>query len=259
MTGKVRAAVIGVGHFGRFHAQKLANLDGAELVAVADTDPTRAAAVAAEFGVEAITDLAALNGRVDAVSVVVPTREHFSVAARFLEQGVHVLVEKPIAADEASARSLITLAARHDAVLQVGHLARFSGVTEALVRTVNRPLYIETVRVAPFKPRGTDVSVILDLMIHDLDLVLALTDAALTSVDAVGTKVLSESEDMANARLKFAGGCIANITASRDRTPPVVSGEDGLRALLAAQRVTDSLRQNAAAADNRQHAAGSAE
>lgn len=317
MSVNLRAAVIGVGHFGRYHAQKLAKLDGVELVAVADADGARAAEVAAELGVEAVTNPAALEGRVDAVSVVVPTREHFNVAARFLEQGVHVLVEKPIAADEASARDMIALAAQHNAVLQVGHLARFSGVTEALVRTVDHPLYIESVRVAPFKPRGTDVSVILDLMIHDLDLVLALTDADLVSVDAVGTKVLSESEDMANARLKFAGGCIANITASRvsmkterkmrifqrdtyvsvdfdaqtirvfrktgdadggmptvekseesfeetdalerelaafiaaarDGTAPVVSGEDGLRALLAAQRVTDSLRQNAAAAD----------
>ena len=317
---KVKTAVIGVGHFGLYHAEKLARIPGSDLGAVADTDPARASEVAGRLGVEAVTDPSDLIGKVDAVSVVVPTRSHFEVAAAFLEAGVHVMVEKPITGDEASARKLIALATRHNAILQVGHLARFAGVTEALIRAVDRPLYIESVRVAPFKPRGTDVSVILDLMIHDLDLVLALTDAELTDVDAVGTSVLSDSEDMANARLKFAGGCIANITASRvsvkterkmrifqrdvyvsvdfdaqtirtfrktgeangeapgggmpnvvpsqdsyeetdpleleltafvacarDGTPPIVSGEDGLRALLAAQRVTDSLRENAKA------------
>ena len=309
---KAKTAVIGVGHFGLYHAEKLAKIPGSKLVAVADTDSARASEVGGRLGVEAVTDPGDLIGRVDAVSVVVPTRSHFDVAARFLKAGVHVMVEKPITGDEASARELIALAAQHKAVLQVGHLARFAGVTEALVRTVDQPLYIESVRVAPFKARGTDVSVILDLMIHDLDLVLALTDAELIDVDAVGTSVLSDSEDMANARLKFVGGCIANITASRvslkterkmrifqrdtyisvdfdaqtirsfrkvgdagdgmpnvvpsqesyeetdpleleltafvtsarDGTPPLVTGDDGLRALLAAQRVTDSLRDN---------------
>ena len=303
--------MVGAGHFGLYHAEKLAKIPGSDLVAVADIDPARASEVAGQLGVEAVTDPGDLIGTVDAVSVVVPTRSHFDVAAAFLEAGVHVMVEKPITGDEASARKLIAMAARHNAILQVGHLARFAGVTEALIRAVDQPLYIESVRVAPFKPRGTDVSVILDLMIHDLDLVLALTDADLIDVDAVGTSVLSDSEDMANARLKFAGGCIANITASRvslkterkmrifqrdtyisvdfdaqtirtfrkmgdadgmpnvvpsqdsfeqtdaleleltafvasarDGTPPLVTGEDGLRALLTAQRVTDSLRDN---------------
>ena len=314
MTNRLRTAVVGVGHFGRYHAQKLAALDAAELVAIADIDGARAAAVAEELGTGAVADPRELLGRVDAVSVVVPTRDHFDVAAMFLEAGVHVLVEKPITADEASAAKLIEIATATGALLQVGHLARFQPVTEALVRTVRRPLYIESVRIAPFKPRGTDVSVILDLMIHDLDLVLALTNAELTEVDAVGTQVLSASEDIANARLKFAGGCIANITASRvslkterkmrvfqrdtyvsvdfeaqtirtfrktgapgggplpgvetaeesfqetdalereiaaflaaarDGTRPLVSGEDGLRALRAAHRVTESLRANA--------------
>ncbi len=315
VTDTIRTAVIGTGHFGLYHAQKLARIPGSELVAVADIDPDRASEVAGQLGVEAVTNPSDLIGRVDAVSVVVPTRKHFDVAAEFLKAGVRVMVEKPITGDEASARELIALAAANKAILQVGHLARFAGVTEALINAVDQPLYIESVRVAPFKPRGTDVSVILDLMIHDLDLVLALTDAELTDVDAVGTSVLSDSEDMANARLKFAGGCIANITASRvslkterkmrifqrdtyisvdfdaqtirtfrkvgdakdsggmpnvvpsqdsfeetdalelelaafvasarDGTPPLVNGEAGLRALLAAQRVTDSLRENA--------------
>jgi predicted dehydrogenase len=311
---KIKTAVVGTGHFGLYHAQKLAKIPGSDLVAVADADAERAAEVASQLGVEAVTKASDLIGRVDAVSIVVPTRSHFDVAAEFLKAGVHVMVEKPITGDEASARELIALAAANKAILQVGHLARFAGVTEALIQAVDQPLYIESVRVAPFKPRGTDVSVILDLMIHDLDLVLALTDAELTDVDAVGTSVLSESEDMANARLKFAGGCIANITASRvslkterkmrifqrdtyisvdfdsqtirtfrkvgdsgdgvpnvvpsqdsfeetdaleleltafvasarDGTPPLVTGEAGLRALLTAQRVTVSLRQNAA-------------
>jgi predicted dehydrogenase len=312
----IKTAVVGTGHFGLYHAQKLAKIPGSELVAVADTDVARAAEVASQLGVEAITNPSDLIGRVDAVSIVVPTRSHFDVAAEFLKAGVHVMVEKPITGDEASARELIALASANKAILQVGHLARFSSVTEALIRSVDKPLYIESVRVAPFKPRGTDVNVILDLMIHDLDLVLALTDTELTDVDAVGTSVLSESEDMANARLKFEGGCIANITASRvslkterkmrifqrdtyisvdfdaqtlrtfrkvgdagdgmpnvvlsqdsleetdalelelaafvasaqDGTQPLVTGEAGLRALLAAQRVTDSLRKNAQAA-----------
>lgn len=318
MENKIRTAVIGTGHFGIYHAQKLAKIPGSELVAVADIDADRAAEVAGQLGIEAVTNPSDLIGRVDAVSIVVPTRSHFDVAAEFLKQGIHVMVEKPITGDESSARELIALAAANKAILQVGHLARFAGVTEALISAVDQPLYIESVRVAPFKPRGTDVSVILDLMIHDLDLVLALTDAELTDVDAVGTSVLSDSEDMANARLKFAGGCIANITASRvslkterkmrifqrdtyisvdfdaqtirtfrkvgaaedsggmpnvvpsqdsfeetdalelelsafvasarDGTPPLVTGEAGLRALLAAQRVTDSLRENARAA-----------
>jgi predicted dehydrogenase len=311
---KIKTAVVGTGHFGLYHAQKLAKIPGSDLVAVADADAERAAEVASKLGVEAVTKASDLIGRVDAVSIVVPTRSHFDVAAEFLKAGVHVMVEKPITGDEASARELIALAAANKVILQVGHLARFAGVTEALIQAVDQPLYIESVRVAPFKPRGTDVSVILDLMIHDLDLVLALTDAELTDVDAVGTSVLSESEDMANARLKFAGGCIANITASRvslkterkmrifqrdtyisvdfdsqtirtfrkvgdsgdgvpnvvpsqdsfeetdaleleltafvasarDGTPPLVTGEAGLRALLTAQRVTVSLRQNAA-------------
>ena len=313
MAASIRTAVVGTGHFGQYHAQKLAKIPGSELVAVADIDAERAAEVGGQLGVEAITDPSDLIGRVDAVSVVVPTRSHFDVAAEFLKAGVHVMVEKPITGEEASARELIALATANKVILQVGHLARFAGVTEALIQAVDQPLYIESVRVAPFKPRGTDVSVILDLMIHDLDLVLALTDAELTEVDAVGTSVLSESEDMANARLKFAGGCIANITASRvslkterkmrifqrdtyisvdfetqtirsfrkvgdsgdsmpnvvpsqdsfeetdaleleltafvasaqDGTPPLVNGEAGLRALLAAQRVTNSLRDNA--------------
>ncbi|MBI4185318.1 MAG: Gfo/Idh/MocA family oxidoreductase [Proteobacteria bacterium] len=208
-------AVVGVGHFGLFHAEKIAALACARLVAVADTDPARAREAGRRFGVPALGDAGELIGAVDAVSVVVPTLAHFEVASRFLDRGVHVLVEKPIAHDLDSARRLVALAEARGAVLQVGHLPRFYAVTEGLKARITRPLYIECVRIAPFKPRGTDVNVILDLMIHDLDLVLSLVEAPLISVDAAGAPVLSPSEDIASARLKFADGCIASITASR--------------------------------------------
>ena len=215
MSGRVRMAVIGVGHFGRAHAEKIAGLDRAELVAVADRDPDRAAKVGRELGVRAMTDYRELLGGVDAVSVAVPTLAHYDVAAAFIAGGIHVLVEKPITHDVASARRLIDAAEAQGVVLQVGHLARFSGVTEAARQKIERPLYIECVRIAPFKPRGTDVNVVMDLMIHDLQVVLSVLDAPIVSVDAVGAPVLSTSEDIANARLKFETGCVANLTASR--------------------------------------------
>ena len=211
----MRMAVVGVGHFGRAHAEKIARMDRAELVAVADRDPERANDVARRLGARAVTDYRELLATVDAVSVAVPTIAHYEVAAAFVERGVHVLVEKPITHDVESARKLIASAKRGGAVLQVGHLARFSGVTEAARRKIERPLYIECVRIAPYKPRGTDVNVVMDLMIHDLQLVLSVVGAPIDSVDAVGAPVLSASEDIANARLKFATGCVANLTASR--------------------------------------------
>ena len=208
-------AVIGVGHFGRAHAEKIAAMPRAELIAVADRDPERAAEVGRALGVPAVAELGELAGAVEAVSVAVPTLAHYEVAAEFIARGVHVLVEKPITHDIASGRKLIAAAKRHGVVLQVGHLARFSGVTEAARQKISRPLYIECVRIAPFKPRGTDVNVVMDLMIHDLQLVLSVVGAPITTVDAVGATVLSASEDIANARLKFASGCVANLTASR--------------------------------------------
>lgn len=215
MSGRVRMAVIGVGHFGRAHAEKIAGLARAELVAVADHDPDRADQVGRELGVRALIDYRELLGDVDAVSVAVPTLAHYDVAAAFIAGGIHVLVEKPITHDVASARRLIEAAGAQGVVLQVGHLARFSGVTEAVRKKIERPLYIECVRIAPFKPRGTDVNVVMDLMIHDLQLVLSVVGAPIDAVDAVGATVLSASEDIANARLRFASGCVANLTASR--------------------------------------------
>lgn len=313
MAGPVRIAVVGVGYFGALHAEKVARLAGSELVAVADVDRARAEAVGRAHGVPGLADYRDLLGRVDAVTVAVPTVSHFEVAGAFLEDGVHVLVEKPITDGTAPAKRLIDLAARRGLVLQVGHLERFSAPILAVRERITRPLYIESDRISPFKPRGTDVNVILDMMIHDIDLILSLVDAPIESVDAIGAPVLSDFEDIANARLRFANGCVATITASRvstkaerkmrifqpdcyigvdflERTvkavrrehakpgsdfpeitidtqaygevdalgqeiaafaaavaegkPPLVSGEDGLKALEAALIITKSLRES---------------
>lgn len=215
MKAPLDMAVIGVGHFGRFHAEKIAALDNATLVAVADTDAEKAREIGGKFGAEAVSDFRDLFGRIDAACVAVPTKHHFDVAGACLENGIHVLVEKPITDELATAKKLVDLSARRGRTLQVGHLVRFSGVVEALRRQVKRPLYIDSVRIAPYKPRGTDVNVILDLMVHDLDLILSLVDAPPIGLDAAGAPVISPSEDIASARIKFANGCIANITASR--------------------------------------------
>jgi predicted dehydrogenase len=211
----IRTAVIGVGHFGRLHAEKYAGLADARLVAVADADPARAASVAGPLGAEAVTDYRQLLGRVDAVSIAVPTASHFEVARRCLEAGLHCLVEKPITQSLAEADELIRLAGERRLVLQIGHLERFSAARSALEGRIQEPLFIECNRIAPFKPRGTDVSVILDLMIHDIDLILELVKAPMVQLDAVGVPVLGDHEDIANARLVFANGCVANVTASR--------------------------------------------
>jgi len=215
MDTPISMAVVGVGYFGRFHAEKISQLPRAKLVAVADTDAKRAAETGNLFGVDAVTDYRDLLGKIDAVSVVVPTSEHYQVASAFLEHGADVLVEKPMTRDSESARELTKIARRKNRILQVGHLERFSGMFEALQKRIRRPLYIDSVRIAPFKPRGTDVNVILDLMIHDLDLIICLVDAPILSVDAAGSSVFSDSEDIASARIRFATGCVANIVASR--------------------------------------------
>lgn len=215
MTGRIRTAVVGVGHFGRYHADKLAALEGSELIAVCDTDRERAETVAAKLGVRAVSDYRELLDQVDAVSVVVPTTAHREIAGPFLENGVHVLVEKPVTDDLADADALIRMAGQRDLILQVGHLERFSAAVQVVEKVLTRPLYIECYRIAPFQPRGTDISVILDLMIHDIDLILAFVKSPAESVDAVGAPVLTAVEDIANTRIRFANGCVANITASR--------------------------------------------
>ena len=216
MTGpRLRAAVVGVGYLGRFHAEKYAAHAGAELVAVVDVDPARARAVAAALGVEAVTDHRALLGRIDCASVAVPTQLHHAVAGDLLEAGVDVLVEKPLTTTVAEGKALVELAVRRERVLQVGHLERFNPAIRALDGVLREPRFIECHRLAPFSERGTDVDVVLDLMIHDLDVILSMMPSALRSVEAVGVPVLTTSVDIANARLRFANGVIANVTASR--------------------------------------------
>lgn len=211
----IKTAVIGVGYLGRFHAEKYATLPDSELVAVADVHQEAAQAVATELGVEAVADYRDLLGRVDAVSIVVPTRLHHTVAKAFLEHGAHVLVEKPITVTVEEAEDLIRTADAHGRILQVGHLERFNSAVLALEHVLKTPLFIESSRIAPFKPRGTDVSVVLDLMIHDIDIIQSVVRSPITKIDASGAQVLSQDIDIANARLQFANGCVANITASR--------------------------------------------
>ncbi|HEX6636040.1 MAG TPA: Gfo/Idh/MocA family oxidoreductase [Steroidobacteraceae bacterium] len=212
---KIRAAVIGVGYLGRFHAQKYAQIPGCELVAVVDGREDARQAVAAETGSRAVADYRELLGKVDAVSVVTPTPAHFEIADAFLGSGAHVLVEKPITETPDQARALIARAAREKRLLQVGHLERFNAAVLAAEPHLHAPRFMECHRLAPYKERGTDVNVVLDLMIHDIDLVQSLAGSELVSVDAIGSPVFSGEIDIANARLRFANGCVANTTASR--------------------------------------------
>jgi predicted dehydrogenase len=210
----VKLGIAGVGHFGRIHALKAAASPRAQLVGVYDLDPERARTVGWEAGAPPMP-LEELIAASDAIVVATPAEAHHDVAMAAMRAGRHVLIEKPIASTLAEADALAAMALDQDLVLQVGHLERFSAAHGAVTARMGKPLYIEAVRVAPFKLRGTDVSVILDLMIHDLDLVLALVDAPIESVDAVGAIVSSAHEDIANARVRFTNGCVATITASR--------------------------------------------
>lgn len=211
----LRTAVIGVGYLGNFHAQKYAALEGVELVGVVDASPDRAAEVAAACGCGSFTDYRDLIGKVDAVSVVVPTQYHYEVAREFLAVGVHVLIEKPITVTIEQADELIALADTNRLVFQVGHLERFNPVMMAAEEVLNEPLFVESVRIAPFKPRGTDVNVVLDLMIHDIEIIQHLVKSPVARIDAVGAPVFTGEEDIANARIAFENGCVANVTASR--------------------------------------------
>ncbi len=215
MTSRLRAAVVGVGYFGRFHAKHYAAHPNADLVAVVDADPARGQAVAAEYGVTPLTRIADLAGRVDLVSVATPTSLHFDAVSELLDLGIHVLVEKPITPDLASADALVDKADRHGLILQVGHIERHSAAFKALRAETDRPWLIEVRRHAPWRKRATDVNVVLDLMIHDLDLVLGLVPSPIAWVDAVAASVFSEGEDSVDARIAFDGGTIANVSASR--------------------------------------------
>lgn len=214
-SSALRTAVVGVGYLGRFHAQKYAQLPGSQLVAVVDANLEAAEKVAAELGVPALTDYRELYGRVDAVSLVVPTPLHHRIGRDLLEQDIHLLVEKPIATTVEEARELIDIAKQKGCVLQVGHLERFNPAIIAAVERLKTPRFVESHRLAPFKQRGSDVSVVLDLMIHDIDLIQELVGRPIVHIDAIGSSVFSGEIDIVNARLRFEGGCVANTTASR--------------------------------------------
>jgi predicted dehydrogenase len=211
----MRTAVIGVGYLGRFHAQKYASLANSQLVGIADPSAAARSAVAAELKVAAHADYRDLLGKVDAVSIVTPTPLHYEVAKAFLETGASVLVEKPMTVTVQEGESLIQIARRAKRTLQVGHLERFNAAVQALQPVLTVPRFIESARLAPFKHRGTDVDVVLDLMIHDIDLILSIVRSPVVAVDAIGSSIFSKEIDIANARLRFANGCVANATASR--------------------------------------------
>ena len=213
--GRLKCAVVGVGYLCKFHAEKYASLPECDLVAVVDANPEAAAAVAAKNGCRPLTDYRELLGKVDAVSIVVPTTLHFQVARDFLAAGAHVLVEKPMTVTVEEADQLIGIARERGRILMVGHLERFNAAILGLDLTHEKPLFIESHRLAPFNPRANDVSVVLDLMIHDIDIILDMVDSEVERIDAKGVTVLTADTDIANARIQFRSGCVANVTASR--------------------------------------------
>lgn len=215
MNSLIRVGVVGVGHLGKEHARIYSQLPGCQLVGIVDSVPKTAEAIAKKVGSRVFASIAQLAAAVDAVSVVVPTVGHHEVARVFLEAGKDVFIEKPITETTAQAEELIRLAQQKGRLVQVGHIERFNPVLSYLEKNLHEPKFIEAHRLSPYPGRGTDVSVVLDLMIHDLDVILHLVRAPLVSFDAVGVSVLSASEDIANVRLKFGDGCVANITTSR--------------------------------------------
>ncbi len=213
---KIRVGVVGVGHLGYHHARNYAALEDVALTGVVDSDVERRAKASRDFNAPGFATVAELLAAgVDAVSVAAPTTAHAAVTFELLEAGVDVLVEKPIAATVAQAETMVAAAASRGRILQVGHIERFNGAVMALMQAVADPKFIECHRLSPYPNRGHDVSVVLDLMIHDLDIVIALVRSPIVSLDAVGVAVFSPSEDIANVRIRFASGCVANLTCSR--------------------------------------------
>jgi predicted dehydrogenase len=212
---KIRAGVAGAGSMGRNHARVYSLLPGVELAAIYDADTARAEAIAAEFGGVPVSSLEELAERAEAVSVAVPTVAHRSVGCRLMELGSHVLMEKPIAPSVEDARVLVETARQYKKILQIGHIERFNPVLRQLEQRLTKPKFIEAHRLSPFPNRSIDIGVVLDLMIHDLEIILHLVGSEVESIDAVGVPVLTTSEDIANARLRFKNGCVANVTASR--------------------------------------------
>jgi len=212
---KIRTAVIGVGYLGKYHAEKYSFLPNSELVGVCDVNRDQCEEIAAKHHVGAFFDYQALLDKVDAVSIAVPTLLHYPVARFFLENGIHVLLEKPISNTVAEGQKLIDIAKRNQLVFQIGHLERFNTVLKALYHIIDSPRFIESYRLSPFRPRGTDINVVLDLMIHDIDLIHDMVGAPIKRIAANGATVLSNHTDIANARIEFENGCVANVTASR--------------------------------------------
>ena len=214
-SAPVRVAVVGCGYFGALHAAKFAALEAAELVAVVDIDSAQAEKVAAATGAEASADFEAVLDRAEAVSVVTPTTTHYAIAKRCLEAGKDVLIEKPVCETLKEADDLIALAKAGGRILQVGHLERFSPIVRDVKELADRPGYIESTRISQYRGRGTDTSVILDMMVHDIDNIMTLVNSPITQIDAVGVPVVGPAEDIANARIRFENGCVAAVTASR--------------------------------------------
>ena len=212
---KIKTAVIGVGYLGKFHADKYAALPNSELIAVVDANAETVKTIAAKLNVQGLTDYQSLLGNVEAVSIAAPTSLHFNIAKDFLSHGSHVLIEKPITVTVEEADELIELAKKNKRLIQVGHLERFNAALLDLDKEITQPVFIESHRLAPFNPRATDVNVVLDLMIHDIDIILDIVHSNVKSIAASGAKVLTNSTDIANVRLEFENGCVANVTASR--------------------------------------------
>ena len=220
MTNKLRVAVIGVGYLGRFHALIYSRMPDVALVGVVDPDLERARSVGAEAGCAGFADAAELLERVDAVSVVAPTTVHLDVASPFLRRGVHMMLEKPIAATRDEGEEIVRLAEQSGATLQIGHLERFNAGIMALAERISEPRYVEAQRMGGFTERATDVDVVSDLMIHDIDIILSLMGSEIRQISAVGTPVLTPHIDIASARLEFANGAVANVVASRVSDKP---------------------------------------
>jgi predicted dehydrogenase len=211
----VKVAVVGVGSLGQHHARNYAEMPGCELVGVVDIDRKAATRIAQKYNCQAIFDYKTLLGQVDAVSIVVPTKYHYEIAKDFLEHDIDVLVEKPITAEVHEAVELIELAQARKRIIQVGHIERFNAAIIHLNKILTQPGFIECHRLGPYDPRVKDVGVVLDLMIHDIDIILQIVNSPIASIEAVGVPILSKREDIANARIKFENGCIANLTVSR--------------------------------------------
>jgi predicted dehydrogenase len=212
---KLRVGVVGVGHIGSNHARLYAEIPTAQFAAIYDVDLAKAHAISKKYRVPAVKSLEQFADSIDAASIATPTNTHYEIARALLQRGKHLLVEKPITDNTADATELAELAAKHRLILQVGHVERFNPVLSALESRLTHPRFIEAHRLSPYPERSTDIGVVLDLMIHDLEIILHLVRTPVHSIDAVGVPVLSRGEDIANARLRFENGCVANVTSSR--------------------------------------------